>query len=94
MDIMSPVRVHSPVRYIPAPCIGWARVSILPGRVVPVPQTKPPVCLSSPVSPVPASRTRPPVCLPSLVSPVPPVMIHGTKPPVKIYETKPTVKRN
>ena len=30
---VSPVRVHSPVRYIPAPCIGRARVGIEPGKV-------------------------------------------------------------
>ena len=32
---VSPVRMHSPVRYIPAPRICRARVGIQPGRIVP-----------------------------------------------------------
>ncbi|XP_070298705.1 uncharacterized protein [Salvelinus sp. IW2-2015] len=68
---VSPVRVHSPVRYIPAPRICRARVSIQPGRVVPALLSRPPVRLLGPVYPAPALRTVSPVRLHSPVRPVP-----------------------
>lgn len=68
---VSPVRIHSPVRPVPATRSCRARVSIQPGWVVPALRSRPPVRLHGPVYPVPAPCIKPPVCLPSLVSPVP-----------------------
>ena len=45
MRTMSLVRSHSPVRYIPAPRIGWARVVIQTGRMVPAQHSWLPVWL-------------------------------------------------
>ena len=64
-------RVHSPVRYIPAPRIGRARVGIQPGRMVPAQHAWPPVRLFGPGYPAPALRTVSLVRLHSPVRPVP-----------------------
>ena len=103
---VSPVRVHSPVRYIPAPSIGRARVGIQPGRMVPAQHSWPPVRLYGPGYPAPALRTVSPVRLHSPVHPVPAprrgrarvsiqpgrvVPALRSRPPVVIHGPKPPV---
>uniref|UniRef100_A0A8C8I3F1 Ig-like domain-containing protein n=1 Tax=Oncorhynchus tshawytscha TaxID=74940 RepID=A0A8C8I3F1_ONCTS len=56
--------VHSPVRYIPAPRIGRARVGIEPGKVGQARCSRAPVHLHGPVYPVPPPRTSPLVAAP------------------------------
>ena len=50
---VSPVQVHSPVRYIPAPRIGRARVGIEPAKVGQARCSRAPVSLHGPVYPEP-----------------------------------------
>ena len=54
---VSPVRVHSPVRYIPAPRIGRARVGIEPSAMKPALRIWSPVRLLGPAYMAPALRT-------------------------------------
>ena len=61
---VSPVRMLSSVRYIPAPRICRARVRIQPGRMVPALLSRFPVRLHGPVYPVPPPRTSPLVAAP------------------------------
>ena len=58
---VSPVRLHNPVRYIPAPCIGQARVGIEPGAMNPAQRIWSPVRLLGPVCMTPALRMVSPV---------------------------------
>ncbi|XP_064877146.1 uncharacterized protein LOC135572648 [Oncorhynchus nerka] len=90
------MRVNSPVRYIPDPRIGRARVGIQPGWMVPAQPAWPPVRLFGPGHPVPALRTVSPHQASSaspqsvmIHGPEPAVMIHGTEPAVRIYGTEP-----
>ena len=76
---VSPVRVHSPVRYNPAPRICRARVSIQPGQMVPAQRAWSPVRLFGPGYPAPAQRTVSPVRLHSPVRPVPAPRIAGRR---------------
>ena len=69
---VSPVRVHSPVRYIPAPRIGRARVGIEPGAMKPAQRIWSPVRLLGPVYMVPALHMVSPVRQHSPVRAIPP----------------------
>ena len=69
---VSPVRVHSPVRYIPAPRIGRARVGIAPGTMKPALCIWSPVHLLGPAYMAPALRMVSPVRQHSPVRPIPP----------------------
>ena len=69
---VSPVRVHSPVRYIPAPRIGRARVGIEPSAMKPALRIWSPVRLLGPAYMAPALRTVSPVRLHSPVRAIPP----------------------
>ena len=60
---LSPVSVHSPVRYLPAPRIGRARVGVQPGRMVPAQRIWLLVRHYGPGYPAPALRTVSPVLL-------------------------------
>ena len=60
---VSPVRFHSPVRYIPAPRIGRARVGIQPGLMVPAQRSWPPVHIFSLGYPAPTLCTVSPARL-------------------------------
>eukprot|EP00063_Salmo_salar_P067578 XP_014042413.1 PREDICTED: uncharacterized protein LOC106595571 [Salmo salar] len=64
---VSPVRLHSPVRSVPAPHICRARGSVQRGRVVPAQRSWPPVPLLGPMYPAPRTRTVSPVRLHSPV---------------------------
>ncbi|XP_052330582.1 uncharacterized protein LOC127910567 [Oncorhynchus keta] len=86
---VSPVRVLSPVRYIPAPHICRARVKIQPGRLVPALLSRSPVRLHGPVYPVPPPHTSPPVAAPCTRLPV---RVLGPVPPVPAPRTRPTVR--
>jgi hypothetical protein len=68
---VSPVCVLSPVRYIPAPRIGWARVGIEPGAMKPALCIWSPVRLLGPAYMAPASRMVSPVRLHSPVQAIP-----------------------
>lgn len=57
MRTVSPFRIHSPVRSIPAPRICRARGGIQPGRMVPAQHSWSPVHLLGPGYPAPALRT-------------------------------------
>ncbi|XP_052366128.1 uncharacterized protein LOC127925321 [Oncorhynchus keta] len=59
---VSPVRVHSPVRYIPAPRIDRARVGVEPGAMKPALRIWSPVRLLGPAYMAPALRMVSPVC--------------------------------
>ena len=67
---VSPVRIHSLVRYIPTPRIGRARVGIQPGRIVLAQRAWPPERLFGPGCLAPALCTVSPVRLHSRVRPV------------------------
>ena len=69
---VSPVRVHSPVRYIPAPRIGRARVGIEPSAMKPALRIWSPVRLLGPAYMAPALRMVSPVRLHSPVRAIPP----------------------
>uniref|UniRef100_A0A8L0DPT6 Uncharacterized protein n=1 Tax=Oncorhynchus mykiss TaxID=8022 RepID=A0A8L0DPT6_ONCMY len=69
---VSPVRVHSPVRYIPAPCIGRATVGIEPGAIKPALRIWYPVRLLGPAYMAPVLRIVSPVCQHSPVRAIPP----------------------
>jgi hypothetical protein len=71
---VSPVRVHSPVRYIPAPRIGRAKVGIEPDAMKPALHIWSPVCLLGPAYMAPALRM---VSLVRQHSPVRPVGLRG-----------------
>ena len=68
---VSPVRILSQVRYMPAPRICRARVRIQPRRMVLALLSRQPVRLLGPGYPTSALRTLSPVCLHSPVRPVP-----------------------
>ena len=70
MRMVSPVHISSPVRSIPAPLIGRARMGIQPGRKVPVQRSWSPVYLLGPGYPALPLRTVSPVSLHSPVRPV------------------------
>ena len=70
---VSPVCIHSPLRSIPAPRIGRAKVGIQPGGKVPAQRSWPPVHVLGPGYPAPVQRTVSPVRLHSQVRPVPAV---------------------
>ena len=59
-----PVRVHSPVRFIPVLHIGRARVGIESGKLGQAWCSRAPVRLHGPVYPVPPPRTSTPVAAP------------------------------
>ena len=62
MRTVSPVRIHSPVRSVPAPRICRARVGIQPGWIVPAQRSWSPVSgLFGPGYPAPALRAVSPV---------------------------------
>uniref|UniRef100_A0A8C7HKJ1 Uncharacterized protein n=1 Tax=Oncorhynchus kisutch TaxID=8019 RepID=A0A8C7HKJ1_ONCKI len=69
---VSPVRVHSPVRYTPAPRIGRARVGIEPGAMKPGQRIWSPMRLLGPVYMAPALRMVSPVHQHSPVWAIPP----------------------
>ena len=69
---VSPVRVQSPVRYIPAPRIGRARVGIEPGAMKPALLIWSPVRLLGPVYMAPALCMVSPVRQDSPVRAIPP----------------------
>ena len=69
---VSPVRVHSSVRYIPAPRIGRARLSVEPNAMKPALRIWSPVRLLGPAYMVPALRSVSPVRLHSPVRAIPP----------------------
>ncbi|XP_064858638.1 proline-rich protein 36-like [Oncorhynchus nerka] len=86
---VSPVRVLSPVRYIPASHICRARVKIQPGRLVPALLSRSPVRLHGPVHPVPPPHTSPPVAAPRTRLPV---RVLGPVPPMPAPRIRPTVR--
>ena len=85
-----PVRVHSPVRFIPALRIGRARVGIEPGKVGQDWCSRAPVRLHGPVYPEPPPHTSPPVAAPRtrlpvrVLAPVSPVPAPHIKPTVRL----------
>jgi hypothetical protein len=70
--MVSPVRVHSPVRYIPAPRIGRAKVGIEPGAMKPALRIWSPVRLLGPAYMAPALRMVSPLRQHSPVRAIPP----------------------
>ena len=97
MRTVSPVRIHSPVRSIPASRICRSRVGSQPGPA-PALRTVLPVCLHSPVRPVPAHRMyrakvsiQPGRIVPALRSRSP-VRLHGPVRPVPSLRTRPEVR--